>query len=266
MPGRMSRETIRIETMSLTNTSDPGPSLDELRDLDPTEFEGVVADLYETKGWDTHRTQSSKDGGIDVLASKGGETLAIQAKRYASDNKVGAPEMREYGALPEIREHVDSVAVVTTGYFSTDAQVEAYENDIETVNGDELVAKLGEGDESTESSSIREESEPTRATTALRGWLVAVSVAAAFLIVGLSVLIAAAQGPLASVAGTLGFFGIFGLPIAIALDAIHLRRHDANYQPSLFWALGAFMTLGIVGLWYWVRRTVHTDLRAAYGS
>lgn len=44
--------------------------LSQLREMDPYEFEELVADIWEYQGWETTVTTSSNDMGIDVIEKK----------------------------------------------------------------------------------------------------------------------------------------------------------------------------------------------------
>jgi restriction system protein len=61
------------------------------------EFERIMADLLERLGFQIELQQGTKDGGIDILALRGGplgdHRYLIQAKRWA--NKVGVEPVRQ---------------------------------------------------------------------------------------------------------------------------------------------------------------------------
>ena len=46
----------------------------------PNEYEHIVAEYFERKGYETKVSQYSNDYGVDVFAIKGKEKIAIQAK------------------------------------------------------------------------------------------------------------------------------------------------------------------------------------------
>ena len=68
-------------------------NLSSLDNLDGFEFEAAIAGLYEHKGYSIKITKVSGDYGVDVLAKKGKEVLAIQTKRYTG--KVGIKAVQE---------------------------------------------------------------------------------------------------------------------------------------------------------------------------
>ncbi|HRJ78526.1 MAG TPA: SNF2-related protein [Planctomycetota bacterium] len=80
----------------------PQPMPMNFENLNPLEFEELVAKIYAAQGYDVGRVGGSGDGGIDVVAKKGssggGEVLAIQCKHYSGT--VGVSVARDlFGAL-----------------------------------------------------------------------------------------------------------------------------------------------------------------------
>ena len=66
--------------------------------LSGLQFEEEVAKLFSKMGYKTVKTRASNDGGVDVIASRGREKIAIQCKRY--NKKISPSIARElYGVL-----------------------------------------------------------------------------------------------------------------------------------------------------------------------
>jgi restriction system protein len=67
--------------------------------IHPRKFEGVVASVFRSLGFDAAVTGYSRDGGIDVvLDGKAGERIGIQVKRYR--NRITVEQIRAFiGAL-----------------------------------------------------------------------------------------------------------------------------------------------------------------------
>jgi HJR/Mrr/RecB family endonuclease len=84
--------------------------------LSGVEFEVAIANLYERKGYQVTLTKASGDFGVDVLATRESESLAIQAKRYAGN--VGVAAVQEVAA--GTRYYKASVAIVVTNSFFTE--------------------------------------------------------------------------------------------------------------------------------------------------
>jgi restriction system protein len=76
----------RLATTVPDNTADDSdPGLPDLLDMDPVDFEKLVADLFQAMGMEVMTTARSGDGGVDILAMdpdpiRGGK-LIIQVKR-----------------------------------------------------------------------------------------------------------------------------------------------------------------------------------------
>jgi len=109
-----------------------------LRGMQPNEFEKYIADLYYRLGYKTEAVGRSHDGGIDVIAEKGGVTNYIQCKKFIT-SKVPVGAVRDfYGAL------VDHLAngqgyFITTNTFTLEAQQFAKDKPIELVDGFALI-------------------------------------------------------------------------------------------------------------------------------
>lgn len=98
-----------------------------LQDREPAFFEQAVVDLLLAMGYGGTKdsgavTQLSNDGGIDGVIDQdvlGLSKVYIQAKRYATDNTVGRPEIQAFvGALSG---KADSGVFITTSRFSSGA-------------------------------------------------------------------------------------------------------------------------------------------------
>lgn len=115
--------------------------LSKLRKVDEYEFEHLVADVWEQRGWQTYVTSGSSDRGIDVVAKKNrpfGQKYLIQAKRYSAGNKIGSPDIQQYSSLRHQESEVDAVVVVTTSSFTTQAQQTANDLNVKLINGADL--------------------------------------------------------------------------------------------------------------------------------
>ncbi len=96
-------------------------SVEGLRKLHPADFEAEVGRWLQREGWHVERRGGTGDGGIDLLARRRGETLAVQCKRYAEHATVTASQVRElYGAA--VAEGATGAMLVTTGHISAPAQ------------------------------------------------------------------------------------------------------------------------------------------------
>lgn len=97
-----------------------------LHDLDPRQFEELVANLLERDGWKVLLTPRSRDGGVDVIAERKDPLLGLlrtvwEAKRYnPRTNKVGVSTIRELSASVEDNRGTKGV-LVTTGLLTKGA-------------------------------------------------------------------------------------------------------------------------------------------------
>src|SRR5262249_47835641 len=67
-----------------------GPRNDQLGDLSGVEFETYVASLLDRLGYGVKGTPGSGDQGADLIATKSGKRIVIQAKRYSAPVGNGA--------------------------------------------------------------------------------------------------------------------------------------------------------------------------------
>lgn len=118
-------------------------SLETLKKMDFYDFELLVAEMFEALGYATQVTPRTRDFGVDILIKLEHFGLShswiVQAKKYSGS--VGVREVREYGSL-RMRDNVDGVIIVTTGYFSKDALEEAGKYNVKLISGDILTGML----------------------------------------------------------------------------------------------------------------------------
>ena len=103
-------------------------SLEELRRLDPYQFEKVVGDYYRECGYVVHQTKRSNDGGKDLVMYKGGQTYYVEVKRYGKSHPVDRPLIQKLvGAC-----HPNNAKgiFVTTSRFPQGAIDEAHRSNI----------------------------------------------------------------------------------------------------------------------------------------
>lgn len=107
-----------------------------LMDLNPFEFENLVGNLFMQMGLDTRQTQTSRDGGVDVIAFDTrpifGGKVVIQAKRYK--NTVGVAAVRDlYGTM--INEGASKGILITTSQYGRDTYEFVKDKPIELIDG-----------------------------------------------------------------------------------------------------------------------------------
>lgn len=120
-----------------------GWSVAQLLEMDPYEFEKLLAQLFRNMGYLVEETQLSRDRGIDLIIRIDhfglSHTWIVQAKRYK--DPVGVKAIREYSSLRQ-RDRVDGVIIVTTSHFTKEAQEEAAEHNVKLIDGNLLAEML----------------------------------------------------------------------------------------------------------------------------
>jgi restriction system protein len=120
-------------------------SATNLMDLNPYEFEQLVANLFGQMGLDSKLTRSSRDGGVDCVAYDRrpviGGKVVIQAKRYR--HTVGVSAVRDlFGTMNH--EGANKGILVTTSGYGPDAFDFAKDKPIELIDGGGLLFLLQE--------------------------------------------------------------------------------------------------------------------------
>ena len=119
--------------------------------LDPTEFEDVVAAGMATNGFVVQRTREGADGGIDLIVDLDDKRYLVQCKHYQS-GQIGVDPMRAFfGVMKDYRygpEHGLEAAggyFITSGKFTQEAQAFAAGKPIFLYNGTKLQELLVRG-------------------------------------------------------------------------------------------------------------------------
>jgi restriction system protein len=111
--------------------------------LTPSEFEGLITNLFEKMGLETRLTQASRDGGVDCVAWDmrpiiGGKVI-VQAKRYK--HTVGVSAVRDlYGTV--VNEGAAKGILVTTSGYGTASFQFAEKKPLQLISGGELLYLL----------------------------------------------------------------------------------------------------------------------------
>ena len=113
----------------------------QLQSMDPYEFEELVAELWESKGYTTNVRKKSGDKAVDIDAERGGRKEVIQVKRYSGDNKIGSKEVREYATLYQ-QTDANQVVLVTSGGITNQARELGPELGVQLIDGSQLVQEL----------------------------------------------------------------------------------------------------------------------------
>lgn len=116
-----------------------------LMDLDPSEFESLITNLFQSMGLETKLTQASRDGGVDCVAYDPrpilGGKVVIQAKRYK--NTVGVSSVRDLFGTLQNEGASKGILVTTSGYGKASYDF-ANGKPIELLDGSNLLFLLKE--------------------------------------------------------------------------------------------------------------------------
>ena len=112
-------------------------TMNQVHRMSGVEFEQFIGRLLEAQGYQIRYTAASGDFGIDLIASRGNEKIAIQAKRYK--NAVGQEAVRE--AIAGMTHYkCTSATVVTNSSYTNFAKQLAKSNNCVLIDG-ELLGK-----------------------------------------------------------------------------------------------------------------------------
>lgn len=132
---------------------DKQASIDSIRSLDWKAFEELVGEAYRRQGYAVSENPGAgPDGGIDLLLRKGGELTIVQCKQWRAQ-KVGVEKVRELYGI-QVAQHAAKSILITSGFFTQEAQNFAADKPIDLVEGSHLL------------QLIQNVQVPTKATTA----------------------------------------------------------------------------------------------------
>jgi restriction system protein len=119
-------------------------SLPDISALTWKEFEKFIGEAYRRQGYEVEeRGGSGADEGIDLILRKKGEKVLVQCKHWQA-YQVGVNIVRElYGVVAA--EGATKGIIVTTGYFTRDAENFAHGKPLLLIRGNELSRLVEEG-------------------------------------------------------------------------------------------------------------------------
>lgn len=95
-----------------------------LYQLSGTDFEIVMAEIYSKSGYDVTRTQSTRDGGKDLIIRKpetlGGFIYYVECKKFAPNRHVGVGIVRSFAGTVTT-DRVNGGVIATTSFFTKEA-------------------------------------------------------------------------------------------------------------------------------------------------
>jgi restriction system protein len=107
----------------------------ELDHLTGEEFEDYLAGLFREQGYETELTSATGDYGADLILSKDGQRIAVQAKRYRGS--VGVQAVQE-ALSGQSYYRCDAAWVITTGAFTPNALQLAAMSGVKMIDRSEL--------------------------------------------------------------------------------------------------------------------------------
>ena len=107
----------------------------ELDQLSGVEFEEFLAGLFRAQGYAAELTPTSGDYGADLILSKGGQRIAVQAKRYAGS--VGVQAVQE-ALSGQAYYQCHTAWVISTGAFTANALELAQKSGVKMIGRSEI--------------------------------------------------------------------------------------------------------------------------------
>ena len=134
-PGSPNSHTPRI-----LNTRD----LAEIYALTPQEFEWFVRDILTDMGYrNLSVVGGAGDLGVDIVGQDPiGRSCVVQCKRYLPGNRVGSRTVQHFLVMKNYHHKVERGLIVTTSGFTQPAIEVAKANDIELVDGSDIVRMI----------------------------------------------------------------------------------------------------------------------------
>lgn len=110
-------------------------------DVDPFALERLVADLWDTLGWETTVTENTADGGYDVKACRSQpveQAHLIEVKRRAQGTPIGRPKIQQFAGVVA-QQGADKGVFVTTSSFTDPASTAAEQLNIGLVDREQFL-------------------------------------------------------------------------------------------------------------------------------
>jgi HJR/Mrr/RecB family endonuclease len=120
-----------------------------LENLSGKEFERFLKWLFEELGYEIHPGKYISDSGVDLVASKHGEKIVIQAKRYPKTVRVSNSVIQKTQDAMGIYGCKKSI-VVTTSFFTQQAISDAKDLGVELWDKDSIKSKIDKVKKATE--------------------------------------------------------------------------------------------------------------------
>ncbi len=109
------------------------------RSLRGIPFEDFLAQIFRSLGYRVQKTKVTGDQGVDLIVSRSGLQIAVQAKGYEGNVGNDAVQQVQTGML---HYRCDECVVITNSRFTRAAEVLAESVQCRLINGDQIVALI----------------------------------------------------------------------------------------------------------------------------
>lgn len=110
-----------------------------LLSMKPQEFENLIADIFQKRGYSVKQTPYVNDRGRDAILLKEGQKYVMECKRYdKTKNAIGRRSLQILRAAM-LEERCKNGIFVTTGRFASTAEEYAQVNNIQLIDGPALL-------------------------------------------------------------------------------------------------------------------------------
>ncbi len=113
--------------------------IEQIDKMDGIQFEKYLEQLFRLQGYKANATRAQGDYGADLVISRNGEKIVVQAKRYSKN--VGLKAVQEvHGAIAHYK--ASAGWVVTNSGYTQQARNLAVSNNVRLIGRDELVEMI----------------------------------------------------------------------------------------------------------------------------
>jgi len=113
--------------------------ISDIDKMDGIEFELVLKELFQNMRYNVELTSHTNDMGADLILSKSGERISVQAKNWSAN--VGNSAIQEVVSSLKVYKAQRGM-VITSSYFTNQAMTLADHNHVELWNRDKLIEML----------------------------------------------------------------------------------------------------------------------------
>ena len=232
--------------------------LPQLREVDPYEFQELVAELWQRQGY---KTDVIRDASVHILAKRDegllGQGVAVQTRRLSNGYKVDSTDIAQF---IDARRHddVESIVVVTTTEFTEDAIDRANREGMKLVNGEELEDLIrdleaeelleeyvDQGDSSQSISDIPAKDTFIQVAAVTGAWVLTFLAAFVF-----PMLYPEYDGILVLTGVGGGLLAWFAIPVTIFRDVTKVARETEQQSNPFIWAIIGLLGAGFASAYY----------------